>query len=134
MTIKSTFALISFMILLTSCGKSQLESEYRVCVPSFRPISDAPIEAAYGSWKILFAVALVGCRDHLDSLTSGELILIQNEFREPAEWSNLLLYSDAYKDQFRAVAASRSNALLERQIVTDVIIYNLTIIDHSNYK
>ena len=123
---------ISLLVLsLATCGRAPVEEARVSCTPSFREISDEPIEAPYASWKLFFSVALIGCKESLKSLTSSELATVQDEFREPSEWSNLLLYADSQKGDFRARATARTNALLDREVVTDVLISDLTIVDHN---
>ena len=123
---------IGLLVLsLATCGRVPAEEVHASCTPSFREISDKPIETAYASWKLFFSVALIGCKESLESLTPAELTTIQDEFREPSEWSNLLLYADATKDDFRGKATARVNAILGRKDVSDVLICDLTIVDHN---
>jgi hypothetical protein len=123
----------SLLVLLTSTCQRAVPAEHgpAACTPSFREVSDEIIQAEASYWRLYFAVALVGCRADLDLLSTEELEALKKEFTNPTAWPILLLATASKKQSFRETVRLRANTLLGRDIVTDVLIHDLTIIDHN---
>jgi hypothetical protein len=101
------------------------------CTPSFREVSDKTIHAEAAYWRLYFSVALVGCKEDLGLLTPEDLDRLKAEFTHPTQWPILLLTTDSKKQSFRDNARSRVNNLLGRDVATDILIHDLTIVDHN---
>jgi hypothetical protein len=128
---RKEIAILLLALFLVSCEKAPLEAADGACSPSFREVSAEPLETQFGYWRIFFSVALIGCKERLATLTPEELSKIKEEFTEPSEWSNLLLYADGKSKEFREKGTARVNTILGREVVSDVLICGLTIIDHN---
>lgn len=126
-------SLLALAILLgISCDSRAASPPQAVCTPSFVEVSSAePIRAEVGSWRVFFRVALVGCSEKLQELTTSDLSAIREEFRQPSDWSNLLLINDARTLEFRTRAVQKAGEILGRPIVTDILFYDIAVLDHN---
>lgn len=128
--------LLSVVFLLSipaaSFSVANVDADRSCCAPSFREVSDTPIRANIGYWKIDFSVALVGCAEDLKEITDEERHLLIKEFKEPAQWSNLRLLSTngGRNADFRTKAVARTNHLLGRDLVADILFHSITGYDH----
>jgi len=101
-------------------------------VASYREVSPGePLRADVGTWKVVFEVALVGCKDDLDQLTEEDLGLLQREFLKPSRWSNLLLLDKRYNPAFRDEVAHRVDEILGQPRITDVLFHDISVLDHN---
>jgi hypothetical protein len=131
MTKKNGFILGFLALVLTTCGEAPPTEIHFSCTPSFLEVFDKPVRLDLAYWKIYFSVALVGCEESLRSLTQAELRTITIEFKEPTEWFNFLLFADSTKPEFRDKAVAKVNSLVGRQVVTDILVHDLTLIDYQ---
>ena len=123
---------VSILIMSIATGDGAPSGrETTGCTPSFQEVSDKTIEARASYWRLYFSVALVGCREDLQSLTAGELDRVKEEFTNPTQWPILLLATDSKKQSFRDKARATVNALLGREVAADFLIHDLTIVDHN---
>lgn len=124
--------LLSAPIRAEQEGPKGEETQARECMPSVVELApDEPINADVEYWRVHFKVALVGCADKLETLTEDELDTLREEFRQPAEWSNLLLVNKETKQDLKSKAVQRVTELLGRQVVTDILFYEIAILDHN---
>jgi len=125
------------ILLPSACGKIPAKEEILVerertpCTPSFRELPNKEIHVDAGTWQIYFSAILIGCEKDISSLTPEELSAIAIGLEKYRGLPSFRLSVEATWPKTRAVAKERVNALLGRSIVTDVFIYNVTIIDHN---
>lgn len=121
------FALVVGVLL--GCRERPAPPAASGCVPSYRWVSQEPIRASLGVWSLGFRVALIGCKNELDTIRGADLQKLAKELRDPSEWSNLKLMSDSEKPEFRHKVTLGVNDHLGRQIVTDVIFSDVNLLD-----
>lgn len=124
--------IVSCSILLFAAPRPVAAGEASLCRPSFRQVSAGkPIEADIGSWRVVFKVALIGCREHLEQLSDEEVERLEDELREPEGWSNLRLINPQAAAELRRQVPARLNDVVGRSIVTDVLYHDIHVIDHN---
>jgi hypothetical protein len=129
---KKNGLILGFLALvLTTCGEAPPTEIHSSCRSSFLEVFDKPVKVDLAYWKIYFAVALVGCEESLRSLTQAELQTITTEFKETSEWSFIVLFSEFMEPEFRDKAVAKVNFLVGRQVVTDILVHDLTLIEHQ---
>jgi hypothetical protein len=120
------------LLLMCSCEQWSGGGVDSSCSPVFREIASEPIRAEAGSWRVVFMVAIAGRAEDLGGISDQELEMIVDEFRNPSDWSNLLLVKESRTEAMRGKAVARVNTLLGRQVVTDVLVHDVNLIDHSS--
>lgn len=132
MRLRNVLPLLALPLLVATLQAKADEARSGKCTPSFVEVSPTePIRAEAGSWKIFFKVALVGCAEKLKTLNEDELRSLREEFRNPTEWSNLLLVNKETSEKIREKAVHRVTAVLGRKAVTDILFHDIAIVDHN---
>lgn len=99
------------------------------CTPGFREVSEDLIVAELGTWRLELKVALIGCNEHLTGIRNESLKRIEAEFKNPTLWSNINLVV-RYRDlDLRRTATQRVNEILGENLVSDVLLHDLTLYD-----
>jgi len=130
---KKRIVLYLFLLLAvaTACGGTTANTETSPCVPAFREVSAEPIRAHFGSWRITFNVALIGCAANLEMITKEALAKLANEFQEQEKWSDVLVINGSKEESFRTQAVIRLNEVLGQDVVTDVLFHSISLLDDN---
>ena len=129
-TLKGSLVLL-LSLAVCACHAPRAAQEESICKPTFLEIAEAGMWADLGTWRVRFSVALIGCEQDLLEITPAKLKRLQKELVSPVEWSNLLLYSEAPKPEFRRKVAYLLNKELHRELISDVLYHNITMYDHN---
>lgn len=132
MRIVTTVLLALLLAMSFACNSGTEETDNEDCTPTYEIVSpEAAIDVDIGTWRIVFNAALLGCGSDLGQLEDEDFRRLRDELSSPADWSLLQLPSDSRKPEFRSEVVSRINELLGNRIVSDVLFFDISILDHN---
>lgn len=92
------------------------------CSPSFLRLSKEPLVVLIGQWEVGLDAFVLGCSEHLDKLKPEERDSMANFMRRRLETKGLPSGIQLQDPSFRSKLAGELNAIIGRQIVTDVLL------------